>query len=68
MLELKAILELQTLAGLEVGNAFQALGNLIDYADDCADPNLAQRALGFADQLQARDLSDEKRTLGDRMA
>jgi hypothetical protein len=65
MLELKAILELQTLAGLEVGNAFQALGNLIDYADDCTDPDLARRALGFADQLQARDLNDEKRTLLD---
>jgi hypothetical protein len=65
MLELKAILELQTLAGLEVGNAFQALGSLIDYADDHAAPDLAQRALGFADQLQAGNLNDERLALLD---
>jgi hypothetical protein len=65
MPELKAILELQTLAGLEVSDAFQALGSLIDYADDHAAPDLARRALGFADQLQARDLNDEDQTLLD---
>ena len=65
MLELKAVLELQTLAGLEVSGAFEALGRLIDHADDRATPDLARRALGFADQLQARDLSDEQLTVLD---
>jgi len=44
ILDLKAILALQTLAGLEVGDAFQALGSLIDHADDHAAPDIALRA------------------------
>jgi hypothetical protein len=65
MLELKAILELKTLTGLEVSDAFQALGILIDYAEDDAAPEVARRALTFADQLQVRDLNDERLALLD---
>jgi hypothetical protein len=53
MLELKAIVELKTLTELEVSDAFQALGILIDYAEDDAAPEVARRALTFADQPTA---------------
>lgn len=65
MLTLEAVLKLQTLAGLDLNDALQAIAILIDHADDSASPDLARRALGLADQLQSPELADEALTLLD---
>lgn len=53
----KALLERDSLEDLCREQAFDVIGVLIDHAHDAAAPDLAERALAFADALEARGLS-----------
>lgn len=56
MLDVNDLLTREALADLEPSEALMAIGQLVDYADDHADSELAAKALAWADQLEARQL------------
>lgn len=65
MLADHAILALETIADLDVAETLHAIGTLTDYANDHAAPDVAQRALRFADDLTTRPLDPEQGALLD---
>ena len=65
MLTDEAVLQRVSLEGLDDADAFHVIGMLIDHAEDDATPDLAERALRFADEAETWGLDDGQSALLD---
>ena len=61
-MEQDALLTRETLEGLSDVDALWAIGRLVDIAHDCQDPDLTDKALRWADELDQRGLTAGYRT------